>query len=622
MSDLELEIAAMFGDAASPADDSGVLAALSKALRAKNLRDLMICDPDGAVVAHWAAPGGGAPTEAVGRIAKSIATALECEPFVGLVEGNSLSAFGARESAVEAGRPRRFLGAIVERGKPDAACDLALGAQFAVFAEFVLRAYDSHERLERERRRNQQLRNEQNILRQAHESTVDEILREREQRLQEKHKYINELEQEVERRSQALREALMKAEQANRTKSEFLANMSHEIRTPMTAILGYSENLLDDELPEDERKTAIQAIRRNGEHLLAVINDILDISKIEAGKLEIEKLVYSPIRVVAEVVDLLRGRAQERGIALEACFKGAIPEQIFTDPTRLRQVLINLVGNAIKFTEEGSVRIKVSLRAGEGDAEPQLIFDVTDTGIGLSDQQMARLFAPFSQADSSTSRRFGGTGLGLVISRRLARALGGDVTVRSRLGVGSTFRVAIGTGSLEGVRMIECPDLAAFAKEEPSQRPQRVPAASEGASLNVRLLLAEDGPDNQRLLSFILKKAGAEITIVDNGVKAFEEALSAERDGRPFDVILMDMQMPEMDGYTATSKLRSEGYSRPIVALTAHAMSGDREKCIAAGCDDYATKPIDRAKLLETIRRHTMGAEAQGVNQQGAVESK
>ena len=609
MGELELEIAAMFGDEALPTDQSGALETLHNELQSRAARVVLIGDAEGLVVAHYP-PAERASAANIRTLTQRLADALRMDTFAFLPDADPFVAFAAAGALTDSPGERRFLGVLADRNATHSPPDPEFRTEFTTLAEFVLRAFDAHERLQREQRRNQHLLNEQRILRQAHESTIDDILREREQRLQEKHSYIDQLEVEVERRSQALREALLKAEQANRTKSDFLANMSHEIRTPMTAILGYSENLLDHDLPNSERQTAIQAILRNGKHLLSVINDILDISKIEAGKLEIEKLAYSPMRVVAEVVDLLRGRAQERGIALETQLRGPLPEAIFTDPTRLRQILINLIGNAIKFTEKGSVRLRVLFRP-TGDAashQPQLVYEVSDTGIGLSEQQMSRLFTPFSQADSSTSRRYGGTGLGLAISRRLAHALGGDVTAASRLGVGSTFRVTIATGPLDKLAMIAEPKLHSFLANVDQVKPAKPVVNTLGAPLAIRLLLAEDGPDNQRLLSFILKKAGVKVAIVENGLQAYEQALAAEQKGEPFDVILMDMQMPVMDGYTATAKLRGMGYKRPIVALTAHAMAGDREKCLASGCDDYATKPVDRAKLMATLRRHTTEA--------------
>jgi CheY-like chemotaxis protein len=302
---------------------------------------------------------------------------------------------------------------------------------------------------------------------------------------------------------------------------------------------------------------------------------------------------------VAEVASLMRVRAQAKGLPLALEFEREIPEVIQTDPTRLRQILVNVLANAIKFTETGEVRLITRLVRAAG--EPQLEFDVVDTGIGMSAEQVARLFQPFTQADASTTRQFGGTGLGLAISKRLAELLSGNIAVvKTQPGVGTRFRIAVATGPLEGVRMIEDPASAATIIREA----QTQTASVSASPLNgCRILLAEDGPDNQRLISHLLKRAGAWVAVVENGQLAVEAALAAQGEGRPFDVILMDMQMPVLDGYTATSRLRELGYKLPIVALTAHAMQGDRAQCLKAGCDDYATKPIERGKLIEALLR-------------------
>ncbi|MFQ5805257.1 MAG: CHASE domain-containing protein [Phycisphaerae bacterium] len=405
---------------------------------------------------------------------------------------------------------------------------------------------------------------------------------------------------QLESTMEQLEAATREARAATQAKSEFLANMSHEIRTPMTAILGFSETLLDPALSDSERLSAVQTIRRNGEYLLHIINDILDLSKIEAGKLEVERVVCSPARLVAEVVSLMCVRAESKGLALSAAHLGPIPETLRSDPTRLRQILVNLTGNAIKFTEQGGVRL-VACLVEKDDGQPMMQFDVIDSGIGMAEEQVARLFQPFTQADSSTTRNFGGTGLGLMISKRLAEMLGGDITVQSQPGSGSTFRVTIATGPLAGVRMLDDPREALMGSDG-AGRQSSSPVASDQPRLDCRILLAEDGPDNQRLISFFLRKSGAAVTIVENGRLAVDAAFEAEEKGQPFDVILMDMQMPQLDGYEATSLLRHKGYSRPVVALTAHAMRGDREKCVRAGCDGFLSKPIDRRKLLETVR--------------------
>ena len=393
-----------------------------------------------------------------------------------------------------------------------------------------------------------------------------------------------------------LRRAKDSAEAATCAKSEFLANMSHEIRTPMTAILGFAENLLAPQLAEAERVDAIQTIRRNGQYLLGIINDILDLSKIEAGRMTIERIACSPRQLVEDVATLARVRSDEKGLRLACDYAGGIPETIRTDPTRLRQILVNVIANAIKFTRAGGVRVVTQL-VRTVDGAPHLQFDVEDSGIGMTPGQVECLFTPFTQADASTTRRFGGTGLGLTISKRFAGMLGGDVSVvRSSPGVGTCFRITVATGSLDGIRM-----LAADMPNDPVEPAQ--PEKAAATRLEARILLAEDGPDNQRLISYILKKAGASVAVVEDGQQAVEAALAAYGEGRAFDVILMDMQMPVLDGYEATRLLRSEGYAGTIIALTAHAMTADRQKCLDAGCDEYATKPVDRQALVATVRR-------------------
>ncbi len=406
-----------------------------------------------------------------------------------------------------------------------------------------------------------------------------------------------ELQRLVKERTTELEAARAAADLANRSKSEFLANMSHEIRTPMSAIVGYADLLADESCPAAERAAAIGVVRRNADHLLAIINDILDLSKVEAGRLSVERITCDPVAIIGESINLLVERARGKNIAITARFGDPLPERIQTDATRFRQILINLIGNAVKFTELGGVTISAKIVRGN-DGRELLAVSVADTGVGMTTDQMDRLFRPFTQADTSITRRFGGTGLGLTICKRFAEALGGDISVSSVAKRGSTFTVTIDPGDLSHVARV-VPTTSMVVQRARASAAPHYPLSTSGAA-RARVLLAEDGPDNQRLITHHLRRAGIDVVVVDNG----QAALDAVREHGIFDVILMDMSMPIMDGYTAAGILRGEGYAGPIIALTAHAMSGDRERCMRAGCTDYLTKPVDRARLLETCAQY------------------
>jgi two-component system CheB/CheR fusion protein len=399
--------------------------------------------------------------------------------------------------------------------------------------------------------------------------------------------------QELAERRQAeeeLREAREAADAANRAKSEFLANMSHEIRTPMTAILGYAD-VLGRHLTDPDNLQCVETIRRNGQFLLEIINDILDLSRIEAGKLDVERRRFRPDEVVAEVCSLMEIRAHEKRLPLALEYDGEIPETVESDPTRLRQILVNLIGNAIKFTETGGVRLTVRFVP----QEEKLRFDVADTGVGMSQEQQDRLFQPFTQADTSVTRRFGGSGLGLAICRRLTEMLGGEISFHSRLHQGSTFTFSIDTGPLEGVPLAT-PNKALELSAEDDQ---------ETLPLSCLALVVDDRRDIRYLAQHFLEQAGARVKTAQNGREAIDAIQAAQAQGEPFDVVVLDMQMPEMDGYEAASRLRAQGIQTPIIALTAAAMQGDRERCIQAGCDDYTSKPIHGARLVELVARYT-----------------
>jgi signal transduction histidine kinase/ActR/RegA family two-component response regulator len=407
---------------------------------------------------------------------------------------------------------------------------------------------------------------------------------------------------EIEQANAALDRAMHAARAADAAKSQFLANMSHEIRTPMAAIIGYADLLRDPGQPAESRAEFAATIRRNGEHLLAIINDILDLSKVEAGQLCVERVAVSPVQLIEDVRSLMSVRAHEKGITLAVAYRFPLPSSIRTDPLRLRQILVNLVGNAIKFTNEGGVTITVGLD-GADTSEPRLRLDVQDTGIGIPAEQAGRLFRPFVQGDDTMSRRFGGTGLGLTIARRLAGLLGGDITLRSEPGKGSTFTATIATGPLDAAGMVDRLPGGIGDMRSPFGAVEGVPQ-----QLRARVLLAEDGEDNQRLICHHLRRAGVEVSVACDGREAVRLAAEAQGSEAPFDLVLMDMQMPELDGYAATRLLRQRGFRGPIVALTAHAMEGDRERCLEAGCDSYAAKPIARDDLLRIVHRWTGGA--------------
>ncbi|RPH44352.1 MAG: PAS domain S-box protein [Burkholderiales bacterium] len=392
---------------------------------------------------------------------------------------------------------------------------------------------------------------------------------------------------ERQRYEQQLRRARDAAESAASAKSQFLAMMSHELRTPMTGIIGMVD-LLHDSRMTDEQRHFVDVLRSSAHSLLTVLNDVLDYSKIEAGRLEMERIDFRPAAVAQDVVALLANAASQRGNNLVLRWRdGAVPA-LRGDPTRLRQVLFNLVGNAIKFTERGSVTVEGDARV-QADGRVALAFDVRDTGVGIAPDVLPTLFRPFQQADSSTTRRFGGTGLGLAICRHLVEAMGGEISVDSRPGVGSTFRFVV---RLEpaGTLPIESP---------PTREPD-ASAVPRGAGL--RLLVAEDNPTNRLLVGTRLRRAGHRVDLVENGLKAVEAVRAND-----YDVVLMDMQMPELDGVGATRAIRAlPGPSGrvPIVALTADALPEFRERYMSSGLDDYMTKPIDWPALERVLRRY------------------
>lgn len=385
--------------------------------------------------------------------------------------------------------------------------------------------------------------------------------------------------------SRAVRRALIAEREAGQAKAEFLANVSHEMRTPMTAILGYAE-LLDDEDfrgDVDAARQARAAIRSSGRHLLAMVDDVLDLARIDQGKLEVERVPVDVRAILDEAMLLVRPAAELKGLGVAVDFDADVPAWFESNPTRLRQTIVNLLGNAVKFTERGSVVVRGSWR---GDAR-ELRIAVVDTGVGMSREQLARVMRheAFTQADASVTRRFGGTGLGLRISARLAEHLGGALEGESVEGEGSVFTLVLR-------------DVAAC--RPPTHAPRTAVAAPAAARLDGRrVLLVDDGIDNRRLIGFHLRKAGATVDEAENGQVACDMVHAGlAPGGAAHDVVLMDMQMPVLDGYSAARRLRRDGVGLPIIALTAHAASGERAKCLGAGCSDYMTKPVDVAALI------------------------
>ena len=407
--------------------------------------------------------------------------------------------------------------------------------------------------------------------------------------LREAEKSLHVSKQQLQLSNEQLRSAIDHAEVANRAKSQFLANMSHEIRTPMSAIVGFSD-ILAEESPTEIQEQYIDIIRNSGKHLLRVIDDILDFSKIEADEMHVASSECSIDQILNAVEPIMNTAAKKKGLDFKVQTNSDLPVNIVTDPGRLQQCLINLINNAIKFTKEGHVHLNVSLE--ERDDHAYIRFDVEDTGIGIPDEMQEEIFKPFAQADESYTRKYGGTGLGLAITKQLTELLGSQLTVTSQKDVGSVFSLVIPAG-------LDVTKQPLFIRGSVIENTDNSEKAEGRLEFSGHVLVTEDIRTNQILIETLLNKMGVDVTIAEDGDDAVKEVLAQD-----FDLILMDMQMPRMNGYETTAALRKEGITTPIIALTANAMKGDDKKCLQAGCDGYLSKPIDRTKLVEMLDKY------------------
>jgi len=397
---------------------------------------------------------------------------------------------------------------------------------------------------------------------------------------------FNKMLDKLQNKQEELALAVEVAESASNAKSVFLTNMSHEIRTPLTAILGFSALLKQGNISKVYFNEYVDSILRAGNHLHQIINDILDMSKIEAGQLVIENTEVQLFDLLKDVEHLMRTNVEEKRLVFRIKYKFPLPRIITTDATRLKQVLLNLCSNAIKFTNDGNIEVSVQYDRVKGC----LRFDVTDTGVGMSQTEVERLFVPFSQADDSTTRQYGGSGLGLSICKELVNSLGGDIECQSRKGIGSRFSFTVNPGAIKDELLVDEFKGAQHTLDNAFE-------TIDPGTLQGKVLVAEDTLDNQKLISMYISRTGAVPVIVENGKQALDRALTEE-----FDLIIMDMQMPVMGGLDATAKLRASGYKKPIVALTANALREDREKSQQAGIDVYLTKPVDINRFNSVMR--------------------
>ena len=406
------------------------------------------------------------------------------------------------------------------------------------------------------------------------------------------------------RQNNDLKELSQQLQKADAAKSQFLATMSHEIRTPLTSIIGYAEALKVGAIPVDETGRAVNSICYNGEHLLELVNDILDISKIEANQLTLEELDVTFPRWLQNIEDIIGQRAEAKGLAFKKKLNLPLPEKVCTDPTRLQQILLNLLNNAIKFTANGELLLDVSSH------EEQLVFNVIDTGIGISEEQKATIFDVFTQAESATTRKYGGTGLGLNISRHLANNLGGDISVESELGKGAEFTATVQLKQPSNNQWLT-------TEEEWQLHAVKAQVSFETPYLYGKILVAEDQLEIQKLIKMLLEMTGIDVVTVNDGKKLVDECLKQH-----FDLILSDIQMPGYNGIDAIKQLKTKGISTPVIALTANAMAHQREDYMKAGFTDYISKPFSRESFIQTIAKHLLNAEDEDLAQEKQLEQE
>jgi signal transduction histidine kinase/FixJ family two-component response regulator len=462
----------------------------------------------------------------------------------------------------------------VSRGNLDLRLDVDREDEFGKLSRFFNEMMDT-------------IKDQQDKLSRTNEELLVEIA-ERKRAEHELKSHRDHLEREVVERTRDLQAARDQALEASKAKSAFIANISHEIRTPLTPIIGFAEALLDEGDISRQQRASLRTIIRNSRHLLTLINDILDLSKIEANRLAVEKLAVNPFDLLQDLESLVGMQAREKGLDFDIQYEYPMPGLITSDPLRLKQILMNLATNAVKFTERGFVRVTASYDA----SARQLLIEVADSGIGISEDKRKQLFQAFSQADSSTTREYGGTGLGLYISQRLARMLGGGIGMDSVPGIGSRFMLRTDAGPVRDEDLVT-------SHPRPTEASEPDAAMPESGTVRGRVLVAEDSPDNQQLIRLYLQRLGAEVTLCENGKLAVEAALRQHHD-----LILMDMQMPVMSGLEAVEQLRSRGYRGPIYALTANAMKEDEEKYLRSGCDGFLAKPIEKAGFNRVILQY------------------